>query len=69
NNGLLDKQTYLPAVQRGWEALNAAVTPEGKLMYVQQIGAKPESVKQEDNQEYGTGAFLMAGTEMLKLKK
>lgn len=69
NHKLLDKDTYLPAVQKGWQALNAVVTPEGKLQYVQQIGAKPESVKQDDNQEYGTGAFLMAGTEMLKLKK
>lgn len=69
NHNLLDKGTYLPAVQRGWKALNAAVTPEGKLQYVQQIGAKPESVKQDDNQEYGTGAFLMAGTEIMKLKR
>lgn len=69
NNRLLDKATYLPAVKKGWEALNSAVTPEGRLQYVQQIGAKPESVKQEDNQEYGSGAFLMAGTEMLRLKR
>lgn len=68
NNGHLDKATYLPAVQKGWKALNDAVSPEGKLQYVQQIAAKPESVKQEHNQEYGTGAFLMAGTEMMKLK-
>lgn len=68
NNGHLDKATYLPAVQKGWKALTDAVTPEGKLQYVQQIAAKPESVKKEHNQEYGTGAFLMAGTEMMKLK-
>lgn len=68
NNGLLDKTTYLPAVQKGWKALTEAVTPEGKLTYVQQIAAKPESVKQEHNQEYGSGAFLMAGTEMMKMK-
>lgn len=67
NNNHLDRTAYLPAVLKGWKALTGAVTPEGKLEYVQQIGAKPESVKQSDNQEYGTGAFLMAGTEMLKL--
>jgi unsaturated rhamnogalacturonyl hydrolase len=69
NNGLLDKAVYLPAVEKSWEALNRAVTPEGKLTYVQQIGAKPESVKQDDNQEYGTGALLMAGSELMKLKR
>jgi rhamnogalacturonyl hydrolase YesR len=69
NNKLLDRATYLPAVQKGWQSLTAAVTPDGKLTYVQQIGAKPESVKPEHNQEYGSGAFLMAGTEMLKLGK
>jgi len=69
NNKLLDNETYKPAVLKAWKALTDNVTPEGKLTYVQQIGAKPESVKQSDNQEYGSGAFLMAGTEMMKLKK
>ncbi len=69
NKGLLNKGTYLPAVLNGWKALTSAVMPDGKLTYVQQIGAKPESVKESDNQEYGSGAFLMAGTEMLKLKQ
>jgi rhamnogalacturonyl hydrolase YesR len=68
NNNQLDRTTYLPAVVKGWKALTANVTPEGKLTYVQQIAAKPESVKQEHNQEYGSGAFLLAGTEMMKLK-
>lgn len=68
NNNYLDKQTYLPLVLKGWKALTNAVTPDGKLTYVQQIGAKPESVQQSDNQEYGSGAFLMAGTEIVKLR-
>ena len=69
NNGLLDAPSYLPAVQKGWQALTAAVQPDGKLTYVQKIGAKPEFVQESDNQEYGSGAFLMAGTEMLKLAR
>jgi len=68
NQKILDKQVYLPVVKRGWEALNSAIDNEGKLQWVQQIGAKPEAVKQSDNQEYGTGAYLMAATELLKLK-
>ncbi len=67
NNGLIDKETYLPVVKKGWIALTDAVQPDGKLTYVQKIGSKPEAVSQADNQEYGSGAFLMAGTEMIKL--
>jgi len=67
NNGYLDKSTYLPAVQKGWKALTNAVTPDGKLTHVQQIGDKPDNVKPEHNQEFGSGAFLMAGTEIMKL--
>lgn len=67
NQGYLEEAKYLPLVVRGWNALTKALEPEGKLTWVQPIGARPENVKQDDNQEYGTGAFLMAGTEMLKL--
>ncbi|MGZ3756580.1 MAG: glycoside hydrolase family 88/105 protein [Mucilaginibacter sp.] len=68
NQHLLNRDDYLPIVKNGWGALNSAITDEGKLQWVQQIGASPDAVKQDDNQEYGTGAYLMAGTEMLKLK-
>lgn len=67
NNNLLDKSTYLPYVKKGWEALVNAVNEEGKLGYVQLIGEKPQNVEADHNQEYGSGAFLMAGSEMLKL--
>lgn len=68
NNGLLSKEKYLPIVAKGWEGLNEQVLPDGKLTWVQKIGSKPEAVKADDNQEYGSGAFLMAGSELLKLK-
>lgn len=68
NNGYLDRTTYLPIVKKGWKALTDAVEPSGKLTWVQQIGLKPETVKQGDFQEYGSGAFLMAATEIIKLK-
>lgn len=68
NNGLLDKATYLPAVEKGWKALMACVDEQtGKLQYVQFIGADPQLIKREDNMEYGTGSFLLAGGQWLKL--
>jgi len=67
NNGLLDSATFLPSVRKGWEGLNWALQPSGELGWVQQIGYDPRSVTAEDSMEYGTGAFLLAGSEMLKL--
>jgi len=67
NNNLLDKETYLPYAERGWKALVEAVNQDGKLGYVQLIGEKPQNVEPGHNQEYGSGAFLMAGSEMLKM--
>jgi unsaturated rhamnogalacturonyl hydrolase len=64
NHGLLDRATYQPVVDKGWIALEGCVTPEGKLGYVQQVGADPKSFKAEDFEVYGAGAFLLAGKEM-----
>jgi rhamnogalacturonyl hydrolase YesR len=68
NNGILERKTYLPVVRRGWRGLVNSVRGDGKLGWVQQIGAAPAKVTAEDNQEYGSGALLLAGSEMLKLK-
>jgi len=68
NHGHLDRRTYLPVVKKAWQGLVSAVRPDGKLGNVQQIGAAPAKLSSEDNQEYGSGAFLLAGSEMYKLK-
>ena len=64
---LLDREDTLPAVKRGWQGLNWALQPSGKLGWVQQIGYDPRSVTADDNMEYGTGAFLLAGSEVVRL--
>jgi unsaturated rhamnogalacturonyl hydrolase len=68
NNGLLNKDEYLPVVKKAWEGLNRYVTPEGKLQWVQPIGASPDKVTIDNFQEYGSGAFLLAASEIAKLK-
>jgi unsaturated rhamnogalacturonyl hydrolase len=68
NHGYLERRTYLPVVRRAWRGLVGSVRADGKLGWVQQIGMAPANVTAEDNQEYGSGAFLLAGSEMLKLK-
>ena len=67
NNGLLDKETYMPAITKGWIALNSSIHPNGKFGYVQEIGDSPTSVTFDDTELYGSGAYLLAGVEMYKL--
>jgi unsaturated rhamnogalacturonyl hydrolase len=67
NHGLLDRATYLPAVEKAWRGLNWALHPSGKLGWVQQIGYDPRSVGPDDSMEYGSGAFLLAAGELLTL--
>ncbi|PZR32847.1 glycoside hydrolase family 105 protein [Caulobacter segnis] len=68
NSGLLPAKTYRPAVDKGWAALERAVGPDGKLGWVQQIGVAPDKVVATDTQLYGAGAFLMAASQVSKLK-
>lgn len=70
NNNLLDKATYLPLVEKCWIALNHCVNEDGRVGWVQPIGADPRRNFSEDSWEvYGTGAFLLAGSEVIKLKR
>ena len=69
NQGILDRATYLGPVRRAWAALTTVVSPEGRVGWVQPIGADPRRDFSADSWEvYGTGAFLLAGSEVLKLK-
>ena len=69
NNKILDAKTYKPVVLKAWTALVASVHPDGKLGYVQRIGAAPDGVTANDTEVYGVGAFLLAGSELYKLLK
>jgi rhamnogalacturonyl hydrolase YesR len=67
NNGYLDKETYLPAVIKGWKSMVTSVWPDGKVGFIQPIGSDPKSVTKEMTEVYGVGGFLMAGTEITRL--
>ncbi|PCH69796.1 MAG: hypothetical protein COC06_06840 [Bacteroidales bacterium] len=67
NNGYLNKDKYIPIVEKGWQALVKAVYPNGKLGWVQPIGANPKKVSQDMTEVYGVGAFLLAGCEVYKI--
>lgn len=67
NNGILDKNTYEPAVKKAWNAMVSYVAEDGMLGYVQPIGAAPGKAWSNRSEVYGTGAFLSAGSEVYKL--
>ncbi len=69
NNKLLDKKQYLPVVQKSWSALVNCVREDGRVGWVQPIGGSPKKgVSADDWEVYGTGAFLLAASEVIKLK-
>lgn len=66
-NGYLPKKTYMPVLIKGWESLVSAVHKNGKLGYIQPVGAAPKAAGYDATDVYGVGAFLLAGSEILKL--
>jgi len=66
NNGLLDRATHWPATEAGWRGLLTRLGNDGLVGYVQQPGAAPAAFSARSTREYGTGAFLLAGSEVLR---
>lgn len=67
NAGVLETDRYRPAVLRGWTALNRLLSADGIPAMVQPIGDRPAPAGPQDRQAYGTGAFLLAGTQLLDM--
>lgn len=67
NSGLLDKDKYLPVALKGWDALQRAVFPDGKLGWVQPVGSSPRLTTEEMTEVYGVGAFLLAAGEIYRI--
>jgi unsaturated rhamnogalacturonyl hydrolase len=67
NRGLLDRDTYLPVIEKAWQGLVGCVHADGKLGWVQPIGAAPGKVNADLTEVYGVGSFLLAGSEVYKL--
>jgi unsaturated rhamnogalacturonyl hydrolase len=75
NHGFLDKKTYLPAIAKAWNAMvKDAVHKNGFLGFVQGTGKEPKDGQPvgydsvPDFEDYGLGCFLMAGSEIYRLK-
>ena len=68
NQGLLDRATFEPAVRKGWAALVSCVEADGKLTHVQPVGSDPKKFNPESTDQFGVGAFLLAGSEIYRLE-
>lgn len=75
NNGILDKKRFQTAITNGWNALvKDCVHTDGMLGYVQGTGKEPKEAqpvtydKIPDFEDFGLGCFLLAGSEVYKMK-
>jgi len=64
NEGLLDRKTYQPLVEKGWAGLLKHVYADGRLGCIQQTGAEPTPYLPTSSFNYGVGAFLLAASEV-----
>ena len=69
NRGLLPEKEFRPAVLNCYQALAANIQPTGMLGFVQKIGEAPDKqdTTAESTEVYGSGAFLLAGSEIVRL--
>jgi unsaturated rhamnogalacturonyl hydrolase len=64
NQKLLTRADYEPSIRKAWQGLARCVDANGRLGFVQPIGANPASLSATNTEVYGTGAFLLAGSEV-----
>lgn len=69
NRGYLNREKYLPIALKAWNAIHSVVHVDGKIGFVQAIGADPKKVDFNDTEVYGTGAFLLAAVEYMNYLK
>lgn len=76
NNNLIDSKKYTPVLVKAWNAIvKHSVHCNGMLGWVQGTGKEPKDGqplgydKKPDFEDYGLGCFLLAGSEVYKLKK
>jgi rhamnogalacturonyl hydrolase YesR len=69
NEGILDRRTYKPVVERAWKGMLMHVYADGRFGGIQQVGAAPAFYKPSSSWVYGVGGFLLAGSEIDRMAK
>ena len=65
-NGYLAKRTYKKVLTKAWDSLVKSIHNDGKIGYIQPVGAAPKAAGYDATDVYGVGAFLLAGSEIYK---
>jgi unsaturated rhamnogalacturonyl hydrolase len=67
NAGILERAKYLPVVEKAWQGLLSHIYEDGRLGCIQPVGAAPGDFTAASSYVFGTGAFLLAGSEVYRL--
>jgi rhamnogalacturonyl hydrolase YesR len=67
NAGLLDRKQYRQVIERAWAGLVSHIYKDGRLGCIQPVGAAPGDYTPTSSYVFGTGAFLLAGSEVYHL--
>lgn len=68
NNGILDRERFLPVAKKGWAALALVVNEDGQVGWSQPAGGGPGKVVEADTSKFGIGIFLLAASEIYQLE-
>ena len=66
-HGILSRATYMPVIARAWRSLVGQIYADGRLGNIQPIGAAPGRYPPSSSYNYGVGAFLLAGAQIVDL--
>jgi rhamnogalacturonyl hydrolase YesR len=69
NEGILNRATYWPAVQKAWAGMLKHIYADGRLGCIQPVGAAPGAFTETTSYIYGVGAYLLAGSEIYHTAK
>ena len=74
NNGILDRDTYAPVVEKAWKGLTTIAVappssplPSGHLGYCQPIGGGPQPAFANSTSDFCIGLFLLAGEQIAEM--
>jgi len=69
NSGILDRKNFKPVVEKAWQGMLTHVYQDGRLGSMQTVGAAPGDFTPTSSYVFGTGAFLLAGSEVFRLAR
>lgn len=67
NEGILDRATFQPVIEKAWKGLLSHVYVDGRFGCTQPVGEAPDKYKPTSSTTFGVGAFLLAGSEIARL--